>query len=237
MPKYAFTLLLLISINYFFSQKENFVQYNTCIKQALNAKENKDYKLAQQSFDAAFLQINFIPYDYFYAFQAAINDSNFQKGTNYLIQGTLVGLNSDSWFTTETNIYFSKNEGKNFRKYKDSLLKIHFQQIDTFYYNELLNLKKVDQAIRSQTSNDSLIYFQDSLNFEKLIDLSKHYGFPSFKFTGYGFHFANLILWHQRDRYPNSKQWIEILPYINTQIKLGYVNPNMFLMFDEFIKK
>lgn len=149
----------------------------------------------------------------------------------------MVGLNTDSWSTPETNIYFSKNEGKNFRKYKDSLLNIHFQRIDTFYYNELLNLKKVDQDIRSQTSNDSLIYFQDSINFEKLIYLSKHYGFPSFKSTGYGFNSANLILWHQRDRYPNSKQWQEILPYIYEQINRGVVNPNMFLVFDEFVKK
>ena len=237
MQKYTLTLFLLLFLNSVFGQAERFISYNNHRNKALNAMKAKNYILSQQYFDSAFLQIDFIPYDYFYAFQAAINDSNFQKGTNYLIQGALVGLNSDSWTTTETNIYFSKNEGKNFRKFKDSLLKIHFQQIDTFYYNELLNLKKVDQAIRTQTSNDSLIYFQDSLNFEKLIDLSKHYGFPSFKSTGYGFHFANLILWHQRDRYPNSKQWVEILPYIHEQIKRGFVDPNMFLMFDEFIEK
>ena len=70
-----------------------------------------------------------------------------------------------------------------------------------------------------------------------MLSLTKQFGFPSFKTTGYGFNFANLILWHQRDRYPTSKQWIEILPYINTQINLGNVDPNMFLMFDEFIKK
>lgn len=237
MQKFTLTFLLLLSINFIFGQAERFLSYNNHRKNALNAMVAKNYKLSQQYFDSAFLQIDFIPYDYFYAFQAAINDSNFQKGTNYLMKGTLVGLDINSWSTTETDLYFSKKEGMNFRKCKDSLLKIHFKQIDTFYYNELLSLKKVDQEIRSQTNNDSLIYFQDSLNFEKLIDLSKHYGFPSFKSTGYGFNFANLILWHQRDRYPNSKQWQEILPYIHVQINRGVVNPNMFLMFDEFVKK
>lgn len=237
MKKFTLTFLLLLSINFIFGQVERFRSYNIHIKNALNAMEAKNYKLSQQYFDSAFLQIDFIPYDYFYAFQSAINDSNFQKGTNYLMKGTLVGLDINSWSTTETDLYFSKKEGMNFRKCKDSLLKIHFKQIDTFYYNELLSLKKVDQEIRSQTNNDSLIYFQDSLNFEKLIDLSKHYGFPSFKSTGYGFNFANLILWHQRDRYPNSKQWVEILPYIHEQIRRGIVDPNMFFMLDEFIKK
>ena len=237
MSKHFLALLLFLISNCFFSQKESFVQYNTFRKQALNAKENNDYKLAQKYFDSAFLQIDFIPYDYFYAFQAAINDSNFNKGTNYLMKGTLVGLDINHWSTTETDIYFLNNEGKNFRKCKDSLLKIHFQQIDSFYYNELLNLKKIDQEIRQKTKNNKLIEFQDSLNFDKLILLTKQYGFPSFKFTGYGFNCANLLLWHQRDRYPNSKQWQEILPYIHEQIKRGFVDPNMFLMFDEFIKK
>lgn len=237
MQKFILTFLLLLSVNCIFGQAEIFLSYNSHRKKALNAMEAKNYKLSQQYFDSAFREINFIPYDYFYAFQAAINDSNFQKGTNYLIQGALVGLNSDSWSTTETNIYFSKNEGKNFRKYKDSLQKIHRQSIDTVYYNRLLKLRENDQLIRKLTNNDSLIEVQDSINFDNLISFTKQFGFPSFKTTGYGFNFANLILWHQRDRYPTSKQWIEILPYINTQINLGNVDPNMFLMFDEFIKK
>ena len=67
----------------------------------------------------------------------------------------------------------------------------------------------------------------DSLNFEKLIQLSMERGFPTFREVGMGCNTVQLILAHNGNNgYPTSRQWKIILPIINNEIYNGTLDPN-----------
>lgn len=122
-----------------------------------------------------------------------------------------------------------------FTKKKDSLLAIHLKSIDTVYYNALVEMEKLDQSDRDPRNNKR--FYNDSLNFEKLILLSTEKGFPTYQKTGSGCNIAGLLLWHHRDSYPNSNQWQRIIPLIKKEIFKGTFDPEYFKRFDEAILK
>ncbi len=227
-------IILFVFANIFTNgQDSTYYKYNNFITKAEQNDTSGQYADAIANYDFAFNLINCIPYHYYDAFSVAIADSNFLKAKEYLIMGTLKGLDIAQWNSQEIDIFNKTCYAKEFYQFKDSLLKEHFKTIDIDYFNSLQELMKRDQKVRSCGNQQMLI--NDSLNFEQLIILSTQKGFPTFQKTGYGYNIAFLILFHNSynngNNYPNSIQWQRIIPFINKEIKNGTIDPNFYKQF------
>lgn len=186
---------------------------------------------ATLQYDSALAIIDFYPYDYFNAFTAAFTDSNMQLCEDYLIKGTLKGLDVADFFTDEIDSFVASDSGEKFRKMKDSLLLKHYESIDMVSFKKLEELVAVDQSLRDRSPR---MFYNDSLNFEALIRLSEERGFPTFPTVGYGCNQAWLLLWHHRgEEYPSSEQWQRILPYIQARMDEGLLEPDFLEQHDK----
>lgn len=187
--------------------------------------DNSHYQAAFAVFDSAFALFPYVPYHYFDAFASAVRASDFEKAYEYLVKGTLRGLDISQWYTEEIQLFRGTVFSGRYNQAKDSLLNMHFQSIDLEYYRALEVLKQRDQADRNDNHQ---MMRNDSLNFEALIGLCAEKGFPTFRNTGYGCNIAWLLLWHHRDEYPDSGQWQRVFPYIRTAIEKGELTPYFF---------
>lgn len=217
------------------AQNYDFAQYERLRNLAHTYDSLGEYSIALIYFDSTLTAIDFHPYDYFNAFNTAWKLGDSSKANEYLIQGTLKGLDISGWYGTEIDEFSTSETGKEYLEIKDSLINEHFKSIDKDYYDELERLKARDQSIRDGGSE---MLHNDSLNFETLIELSKQKGFPTFPLTGYGCNNAWLLLWHHRgSEFPVSDQWKRIIPLINLEIKRGNLDPNFLQMHEDFNEK
>lgn len=220
------------------TQQNKFSQHDHYVKAAYQFDSLGDYKMALTCMDSAFAFYDFYPFDYFNAFTYAFKNSDYDRSTNYLVRGTKKGLDISDWYSDELNQFLELPEGRTYLFIKDSLLDIHFRSIDTISLNRILEIVALDQYERTANPDTRAMFYQDSLNFETLIELSKSRGFPTFPTTGYGCNYAFLLLWHHRGpEFPNSRQWLEILPLIQARIDEGLLEPNFLEMLVVFNKK
>ncbi|MEI6823126.1 MAG: hypothetical protein WCL51_14440 [Bacteroidota bacterium] len=215
-------------------QDSTYYKYKAFIKKAEENGASKKTKIALSYYDSAFNIIDYIPYTYYDAFSLAISDSNYFRAKEYLVKGALKGLDLSAWNSPEIGLFNNSKFAKEYWIIKDSLLRIHFKSIDIEYYNALEDLKKLDQSKRGNNSEADI---NDSLNFDKLIILSKNKGFPTYKTTGYGHNNAWLILWHNKNKYPVSLQWQQIIPLINNEILKGTIDPDFFKKIEDMKKR
>ncbi len=225
-------IVFLLAYNSIYSQDSTYLNYNKLIEIAKSKSELKDYESSIKYYDSAFSIINYIPYHYFDAFSLCILDNNFSKAYDYLMTGALKGLDVSIFNTDETQIFKETLYANKYNLIKDSLLAVHFNSIDTNYYQFLRELKERDQLVRD---NSDEMYKNDSINFNQLIDIIAKKGFPTFETVGYGYNIAWLLLWHHRDEYPNSENWGKIISIIEKEIEKGKVDPRFFEMFDEAV--
>lgn len=225
---HLFILLLLPCCIY--AQDSTYFKYNILIHNAEELYNQKNYKQSLIFYDRAFSIIDFVPSQYFNAFTVAISDSNYSKANEYLLKGALKGFDYSKWNSPETELFNKTEYARHYGTVKDSLLTLHNKSIDLKYFDTLKKMEILDQSVRFWESKQMMI--NDSINFDKLIDLSKVYGFPTYKKTGYGHHVATLILFHNADKYPNSNQWQQIIPYINQAIFEGTMDPNFYNDFE-----
>src|SRR5690554_7764570 len=78
--------------------------------------------------------IGFYPYDYFEAFETAWKQRNINKANHYLTQGTLTGLDISRWYSKNIDEFLATKSGLVYLKIKDSLLNVHFENIDKVYF-------------------------------------------------------------------------------------------------------
>ncbi len=233
MKSITIVLLLLSSIS--FSQEYDFIKYAHYKNLAYHQDSVRNYQSAVGYYDSMLVAVDFHPYDYYDAFVVAWKQKNYSKTNDFLIRGTLKGLDIKDWYGEELKSYLSTEDGQKYLLIKDSLLVKHFSLIDTASYNILTELIKRDQRLRDGSKE---VNYNDSLNFEALIKLSEERGFPTFPKVGYGCSKAWLLLWHHRNKaYPNSSQWQRIIPLINKEIQAGFLDPDFFEMFESHNKK
>lgn len=228
-------LLFLLNVLFLNAQSNSFKYYHDHVQEAYRQDSLGNFDVAVQHMDSAFILFEYYPYDYFNAFTFAFKASNLQKAQYFLIEGTKKGLDTDGWFSDYLDQFLGLSEGRTYLFQKDSLMQIHLKTIDTVSLNTLLELMELDQKERYVNPDSREMFLQDSLNFEALILLSKTRGFPTFPTAGYGCNYAHLLLWHHRGpEYPNSEQWQEIIPLIETRITEGLLDPDFFEMFEKF---
>lgn len=225
-------LILFLASHLSYSQGYDFKKYESYQRQAQLHDSIGDYQGAVDYYDSMLQAIDFYPYDYFEAFVSAWKQQNPSKAENYLTQGALKGLDISGWFADELESFLGTDRGKKYLSTKDSLLLQHFSGIDTVSYNVLSKLVESDQRLRDGSKE---MMYNDSLNFEALIQLSEERSFPTFPKVGYGESYAWLLLWHHRgEEYPNSDQWQRIIPLINKEIQKGLLTPEFYYMLDNY---
>lgn len=228
-----FSLIFVCSITY--AQNYDFVKYKRLSNLAHKHDSLGELSAAQVYYDSMLNAVDFYPYDYFNAFNTAWNLGDSLKANDYLIQGALKGLDISGWYNNEIDEFLTLEIGREYLEIKDSLINEHFKSIDKNYYDKLEKLVARDQSIRDRSPE---MLYNDSLNFESLIQLSEQKGFPTFPLTGYGCNNAWLLLWHHRGlKFPISEQWKRITPLINLEIKNGNLDPDFLQMHVEFNEK
>lgn len=231
MKKIIFLVLIFVAYTTY-AQNYNFSQYERQKKLAQYYDSLEEYDSAIAHYDAMLSTIGFYPYDYFEAFETAWKQRNINKANHYLTQGTLTGLDISRWYSKNIDEFLATKSGLVYLKIKDSLLNVHFENIDKVYFDSLVYLVEIDQ--KNRDGGFEMIQ-NDSLNFEALIRLSEQKGFPTFPETGYGCNKAWLLLWHHRgESYPNSNQWQRIIPLIEIKIREGLLKPDFLKMFDDY---
>ncbi len=212
------------------SKKEvSFENYNELeIKGMLSFKEN-DFENSLNNLEKA---INIKPHEdssiYFYATAAALNLNKENKAKELLIKSI-----------QNTNVskdYFQSFEEFDLFRHKELFLEIerdYQTHVSEFYknlehpriYREIDSLVELDQEYRNNGSDWEEISRIDSVNVNRLIEITKKYGWQK---KGW------IILWHQRDTYGEDNEvWNFFKPYINEQIKKGKIKKDFWAIFDE----
>lgn len=217
-----------------FGQSHHFESYYTFKEQMMQQDSAGNFAAALLSCDSMLHYVDFYPYDYYSCFVLAVRANEMEKARSYLQKGTVKGLTIAAFYSDEKTRFFETPAGNEFLQIQDSLIGIHASSIDMAYYMALRELKERDQFIRD---GSVAMIRNDSLVFDELIRLGLKKGFPTFKCTGYGANYAWLILWHQRDLYPDSDQWKQVIPLIEKQMDQGLLEPKMFEPFEDYKTK
>lgn len=228
----AISLLLCLSaISKLTAQSPSFALYHAFKNQMLDEAAAGAHETAMAFCDSMLQQVDFYPFDYYTCFEVAVKADHMGKAGHYLVLGTQKGLNISNFYSDAKDIFFNTKEGLQYLEIRDSLEALHSGSIDIPYRKALQAMKDRDQSIRD---GSHAMMLNDSLVFEELIQLSAEKGFPSYRSTGTGAAYAGLILWHQRDRSPDSEQWQRLIPLIKAKIEDGELDPRFFEVFEEY---
>ena len=166
--------------------------------------------------------------DYFYAAAAALHLNKEDEAKSLIIQSII-----------ETNA--SKNYFLNFKEFDRFRHLDLFREIERnsdshiaeFYknlkhpniYREIDSMLVKDQEIRTSGVTSQEFNSVDSLNINRLIEITQEYGWQD---KGW------LILWHQRGTYKEDNYvWNFFLPHINKEIKAGTVRKRFWAIFED----
>jgi tetratricopeptide (TPR) repeat protein len=209
--------------------KTDFEKYNELDRKAMVQFKDKEFEKALLNFEKA---INLKPTQdvsiYFYATASALNAKKNDKAKELLIASI---LNTN----TSKDYFLNFDEFDKFRKEKlfSEIEKNYEEHISEFYdkleypeiYREVDSLMAIDQEYRTNGSEWNEISRIDSLNINRLIEITKEYGWQK---KGW------LVLWHQRGKYGQDNYvWNFFKPYIDEQIKNDKITKDFWVIFEE----
>lgn len=222
-------LLILLTFLSCSENKTDFEKYNEFEQKAMLEFTDKEYEKALSNFEKA---ISVKPNEdvtlYFYATASALNLGKLEKAKELLIASIHNTNASKEYF-----LNFDKFD--EFRKEKlfSEIENDYERHISKFYsnlehpkiYKEIDSLFEVDQEYRKNGIEWSEIDRIDSLNINRLIEITKEYGWQK---KGW------LLLWHQRGTYGQDNYvWNFFKPHIDREIKEDKINKDFWIMFEE----
>ena len=224
----SFLLLFLTIISC--SEKQNeYEKYSALERKAMLEFKDKEYGKALSNFQKA---IDLRPTEdvsiYFYATASALNVGNINKAKDLLIASIHNTNTSKNYFLNFEEFDSFRNE-KMFSEiengYDKHIAKFYQNLAYPKIYKEIDSLVKVDQKYRKSPIDWEITNKHDSLNINRLIDITKKYGWQKR---------AYLILWHQRGSYGEDNYvWNFFKPYIDKQIQKGNMEKSFWTMFDD----
>lgn len=191
-------------------KESDFENSLNCLEKAIKLKPNEDVNI------------------YFYAAASALNLGKKSKAKELLIK-SIQNTNASKDYLQSF---------KEFDLFRDDILfsdikrdyEIH---VSEFYknleypeiYKEVDSLAELDQNHRINGSSWDIISRIDSININRLMEITKKYGWQK---KGW------IILWHQRGSYgENNEVWNFFRPYIDKQIEKGKIKKDFWAIFDE----
>ncbi len=222
-------LLLFLTILSCSDNKNDFEKYNELEQKAMLQFKDKEFEKSLANFEKA---INLKPKEdvsiYFYATASALN-ANKKSKAKELLMSSIHNTNASK------NYFLNFDEFDNFRNEKlfSEIENDYESHISEFYnklkhpkiYREVDSLMKLDQEYRTNGSEWKEVARIDSLNINRLIEITKEYGWQK---KGW------LVLWHQRGTYGQDNYvWNFFKPHIDEQIKNDKINRDFWVMFEE----
>ncbi|WP_299673453.1 hypothetical protein [uncultured Tenacibaculum sp.] len=222
-------IFLLVSFLSYSQNKKSFEKHNQFQQKAMLDFIDKKYETALLNFQKA---IDLKPREnvttYFYATAAALNINNMNKAKELLIASIHQTNASKEYF-------LNFKEFDNFRNQKlfTEIENNYENYITEFYknlehpeiYKEIDSLFAIDQKARKNKSDWREISKIDSLNINRLIEITKKYGWQK---KGW------LLLWHQRGTYNQDNYiWNFFKPYIDKQILEGNIEKSFWTRFED----
>ena len=211
------------------SQQTDFEKYTELEQKAMLQFVDKDFEKALSNFEKA---IKLKPKEdvsiYFYATATALNIGQKDKAKELLIasiHNTNASkdyfLNFDKFNDFRNDNLFSEIE-ENYESYISEFYnKLEHPKI----YREVDSLMAIDQEYRTNGSEWKDINRIDSLNINRLIEITKEYGWQK---KGW------LVLWHQRGTYGEDNYvWNFFKPHIDKEIKEGKIKRDFWTNFEE----
>jgi len=223
------SLLLILTIVSCSEHNNDFDKYNELEQKAMLEFADKEYEKALSNFDKA---IKLKPKKdvsiYFFAAASALNTGNKEKAKALLIASIHNTNASKNYFLNFDKFASFRNE-KLFteieNEYENHVSEFYNQLKHPKIYREVDSLFKIDQRVRKNGNFKGNGKLTDSLNIQRLIEITKAYGWQK---KGW------LILWHQRGTYGEDNYvWNFFKPYINEQIAKGKMEKDFWTMFEE----
>jgi len=222
-------LLFFLTILSCSENRTDFEKYNELEQKAMLELTDEQYENALANFEKA---INLKPKQdvsiYFNATASALNAGKFEKAKELLIASIHNTKASKDYF-----LNFDKFDEFREEKLFSEIENNYEKHISEFYsnlehpeiYREVDSLMEIDQEYRTNGSEWNEISRIDSLNINRLIEITKEYGWQK---RGW------LVLWHQRGTYGKDNYvWNFFKPHIDKEIKEGKINKDFWVMFEE----
>lgn len=223
-------LILIFSILFTISCKgyqNNFEKYDKNVWNGMLAYKKGDFNNSLIFFQKA---LEIIPdensSDYFYA-AAALKLKKNSVAKELIVNSILNTNGSKDYFKvfSEFNDFRETKILMNIEKKYDSLQELFLNKSNNRFLNDEINkLIATDQKVRKKR-NKSLMRYTDSININKLMKITKKYGWQK---RGW------VILWHHRGTYDdNNYIWKYFKPFINEQICKKKVRKDFWAIFEE----
>ena len=222
-------LLILLIISSCSENKTDFEKYNKLEQKAMLEFADEKYEKALPDFEKA---INLKPKEdvsiYFYATASALNIGKLEKAKKLLV-ASIHNTNASKDFFLNFDKFDNFRNEKLFSEIENN----YDKHISKFYnnlehpeiYREVDSLVEVDQKYRTNGSEPDEISRIDSLNINRLIEITKKYGWQKR---------AWLVLWHQRVTYGKDNYvWNFFKPHIDKEIQEGKIKKDFWVMFEE----
>lgn len=140
-------------------------------------------------------------------------------------------------------------------KYKNKLLKKFFKWNKEYYSKlnldlcfELTQLEGWDQGFREgyvyiadsncrkgyQTNYNKKELKRDSSYFNRIVELTKKYGWLDFDLVGTNTDIVSLIMWHNRNKYCFTDNWKYLKVIIDKQIEIGELDSAYFANYEDY---
>ncbi|MEZ4923845.1 MAG: hypothetical protein R2780_11785 [Crocinitomicaceae bacterium] len=216
-----------------YSQKVNFIEYHLKVNEAELAFHNSEFVTADSILKSVFDEFGAgFPDDFLFAANNAIKLNNSQLALNYIIQGFKYGLTIRN---VRNNLIYKalKHEILTFRflaKYR-KYRKEYINQLNQDIRCQICDMVKEDQKYRSSRYDKKpwsevqpLMKEVDSLNFIRMLEICRLYGFPGSNLVGddggFGCVDVPILLRHM-----DSVRLKQLEPYIMTSIQNGFFEP------------
>ena len=224
-------ILLILSLIVFSNSnsQSKFEKYDALLHKAMIEFKDKEYQKSLNNFEMAF---KILPdgnvSDYFYAAAAALNLKDPEKAKDLIIASIHNTHASKNYFLSFREFNSFRNEtlfSEIEKEYGNHISKFYKNLKHPDIYREVDSLMERDQEMRTNGSKWKEISRIDSLNINRLIEITKKYGWQN---KGW------LILWHQRGTYGEENYvWNFFKPYIDSQIKKGEMRKDFWTLFEE----
>ncbi|WP_035337688.1 hypothetical protein [Dokdonia sp. PRO95] len=211
------------------NNKNDFKKYNALEQQAMLKFKDEAYEDALLNFEKAIaLKPTKNVSIYFYAAAAALHLKRNQRAKELLIESIHNTNASEQYFLNFNEFNRFRNETlftEIESDYDNHISKFYNNLEHPEIYREVDSLVAVDQEFRNNNSDWKEISRIDSLNVNRLIEITKDYGWQQ---KGW------LILWHQRGTFGKDNYvWNFFKPYFDEQIAKGTIKKSFWTMFEE----
>ena len=227
-------ILVLINTNGY-GQRDQFIRHNQLVDSAKTLLVKGDTAGALDRFERGIAIIPWNTYDYYPAIIAAVSAQRTELALQLLMQACSYGLCIEFEDNEIIDRFLITQQAKPYLEQKAALYTTYQTTVDTALIAEVMELFEKDIAVRTPSFPLGEMAEQDSIHFDQMIAICKRYDTYPTRLLGATAGYWFLPLWHHSgaDQYPHSRQWKEILPFIQAAIARGDLDPAYLCSFDD----